>query len=143
MQISSRQPQTIFNALKSDAPRAQLLAPVAVDITKPHTLEPAFDGAAVVISLVGIMHGSRQLFEEVQWKGTQNVAKAAQRAKAKLIHVSAIGADEGSKIDYARTKALGEAAVWDAAPDSTIIRPSLIFGPGDDFFAVCRAQLLK
>jgi NADH dehydrogenase len=53
-----------------------------------------------------------------------------------LIHFSAIGADANSKIPYARTKALGEAAVFDICPNATIIRPSIVFGPGDGFFEV-------
>ena len=90
----------------------------------------------MVVSLVGIMHGTPKDFEAVQWKGAANVARAAHDVGAKLIHVSAIGADLSSDIPYARTKALAEHAVLDICPDVTIIRPSIVFGPGDDFFNV-------
>lgn len=89
-----------------------------------------------MVSLVGIMHGSTKQFENIQWKGAENVARAARDAGAKLVHVSAIGASLQSEIPYARTKALGEVAVLDLCPDATIIRPSIVFGPEDDFFNV-------
>ncbi len=65
-----------------------------------------------------------------------DVAKAAQAVGAKLVHISAIGADSTSHIPYARTKALGEKAVFEVCPSATVIRPSIIFGPGDGFFGV-------
>jgi len=87
-----------------------------------------------VISLVGIMHGTPKEFEDIQWKGAENVARATKNVGAKLIHLSAIGADEKSSIPYARTKGLAEKSVFDICSDATIIRPSIVFGPGDDFF---------
>src|SRR6185295_788204 len=62
------------------------------------------------------------------------VARAAAAAGARLIHVSALGADAGSPALYARSKAAGEAAVLATVPDATIFRPSILFGPEDDFF---------
>lgn len=82
------------------------------------------------------MHGAPADFERVQWRGAENVARAAKQAGARLVHVSAIGADEGSGIAYARTKAMGERAVMGVCPEATVVRPSLVFGPGDGFFAV-------
>jgi len=86
------------------------------------------------LSLVGMLQGSPAQFEQIQWKGAENVARAAVAVGAKLVHVSAIGADPHSKIPYARTKGLGEQAVLSRCPDATIIRPSLVFGPGDNLF---------
>ena len=83
------------------------------------------------------MHGSREDSDRVQHRGAQNVARAAQGVGAKLIHFSAIGADPRSDIPYFQTKGLGEKAVLKENPNSTIIRPSLVFGPGDGFFSVC------
>ncbi|KZP25437.1 NAD(P)-binding protein [Athelia psychrophila] len=136
VQISSRSPENVHASLErdSDVDAGSLLPPVAVDITKPNTLAPSFKGANVVISLVGIMHGTPSDFERIQWKGAENVARAAKEAGAKLIHFSAIGADAASSIPYARTKALAENSVFEICPDATIIRPSLVFGPGDGFF---------
>jgi uncharacterized protein YbjT (DUF2867 family) len=90
-----------------------------------------------VISLVGLMYGSPEDFDRIQHRGAQNVARAAQEVGAKLIHFSAIGADARSDIPYFRTKALGENAVVTENPKSTIVRPSLVFGPGDMLFSVC------
>ena len=90
-----------------------------------------------MVSLVGLMHGSPEDFDRMQHRGAQNVARAARRVGAKLIHFSAIGADVSSDIPYFKTKGLGEEAVMAEDPKSTIVRPSLVFGPGDGFFSVC------
>ena len=136
VQISSRNPHNIYAKLKETLPGDHLLPPVPVDVTRAETLTQAFENADAVVSLVGILRGSPAQFEQIQWKGAENVARAAVAVGAKLLHVSAIGADAHSKIPYARTKALGEQAVLSHCPDATIIRPSLVFGPGDDLFNV-------
>ena len=66
--------------------------------------------------------------------GAEAVAQAAAAHGARLIHVSAIGADENSTSAYARAKADGEKRVLAAVPGATIFRPSIVFGPDDDFF---------
>lgn len=138
VQISSRNPSKIFGSLKVDKniPEDCLIPAVSVDITEPSTLKTAFQGASVIVSLVGIMHGTPHDFETVQLKGAENVARAAKDAGAKLIHVSAIGADPNSSIPYWRTKGMAENSILNIDPSSTIIRPSIIFGPEDDFFNV-------
>jgi uncharacterized protein YbjT (DUF2867 family) len=137
VQLCSRHPERLFALLESTAPKEQLLSAMPVDITKPPTLTTAFKDANVVVSLVGIMHGSQREFEEVQVKGAENVARAAKDAGAKLIHFSAIGANRESPIPYWRTKGLAEDSVHRIDPTATIIRPSIVFGPEDDFFNVC------
>ena len=74
-----------------------------------------------------------QTFDAVQAKGAETVAKAAAGAGARMVHVSAIGADENSPSQYARAKAAGEKAVLAAVPSATIMRPSVLFGPEDQF----------
>lgn len=96
----------------------------------------------MVVSLVGIMRGSPQDFEDIQWKGAENVANEARNAGAKLVHFSAIGADPSSDIPYVRTKGLAERSVRHILPEATIVRPSLVFGPEDDFFNVRNKTLL-
>lgn len=141
-----RCPEKIWEALHSEiaslVPHNHLLPPVPVDITRPSTIKEAFKDASVVVSLVGIMHGALQDFERIQWVGAENVAIAARDAGAKIIHFSAIGADPESSIPYVRTKGLGEQSVLAIDPTATIIRPSLVFGPEDDFFNVCSDFLL-
>ncbi|KAF8665402.1 hypothetical protein AX16_000421 [Volvariella volvacea WC 439] len=134
IQISSRKPARIHGVLSREIPCRILAPPVAIDVTKPETITPALEGADVVVSLVGLLHGTSEEFEEIQLKGAENIAKASQNVGAKLIHISAIGADPKSKIPYSRTKGQAERSILETCPDATIVRPSIIFGPEDDFF---------
>ena len=109
----------------------------AVQANVRHTgsVEAAVRGADIVVNLVGILYErGRQRFDTVQAFGAEQVALAAANHSAQIIHVSAIGADENSPSGYARAKAEGEKAVLSAKPDATIVRPSIMFGPEDDFF---------
>ncbi|EIW87054.1 NAD(P)-binding protein [Coniophora puteana RWD-64-598 SS2] len=135
IQISSRAPDKVHSSLARNIEDShRLLPPCKADVTDPSSLAKAFEDADVVVSLVGTMSSKPDVAEKLQWHGAENVAKAAENANAKLIHFSAIGADETSKVAYSRTKALGEKAVLAASPTATIIRPSIVFGPGDAFF---------
>lgn len=100
------------------------------------SVERAVEGADAVVNLVGILHETgRQKFNTIQAYGPGVIAEAAKAAGIDAItHVSAIGADASSSAVYARTKAAGEKSVLDTLPDSTILRPSIIFGPEDGFF---------
>jgi uncharacterized protein YbjT (DUF2867 family) len=98
------------------------------------SVEAAMRDCGVAVNLVGILAESgAQTFDAVQDKGAGTVAKAASAAGARMVHVSAIGADENSPSRYARAKAAGEAAVLTALPSATILRPSVLFGPEDQF----------
>ncbi len=91
--------------------------------------------AHVLISLVGILkEGGRQRFDTIHSFGVEQVALAANAHGARLVHVSAIGADEDSSAHYARSKAAGERLALSALPSAVIMRPSIMFGPEDDFF---------
>jgi NADH dehydrogenase len=91
--------------------------------------------AQVLINLVGILfERGRQRFDAIHTYGAEQVALAASAHGAHLVHVSAIGADEKSASDYARSKANAEQLVLSAQPSTTIMRPSILFGPEDDFF---------
>jgi uncharacterized protein YbjT (DUF2867 family) len=99
------------------------------------SIDRAVHGADHVINLVGILFESgSQSFSSIQDEGARSVAEAARAAGAKLTHVSAIGADPDSNSIYARSKALGEKAVHDTIKDAVIFRPSIVFGPEDQFF---------
>ncbi|KZO98200.1 NADH dehydrogenase [Calocera viscosa TUFC12733] len=138
IQLTGRNPVLVQERLLShiDFPAQALLHPVQADITRPETLAPAFEGASTVVSLVGLLSASPEQFDRVQHQGARNVAQAAKAVGAKLVLFSALGADRNSSVDYWRTKALGEEAVRDVlGRDVTILRPSLVFGPGDGFFA--------
>jgi uncharacterized protein YbjT (DUF2867 family) len=99
------------------------------------SVEAAARDADAVINLVGILfERGRQRFDAVQAQGAETVARAAAAAGARLVHISAIGADENSLSRYARSKAAGERRVLAADPQATIMRPSIMFGPEDQFF---------
>ena len=89
-----------------------------------------------VVNLVGILHESgSQRFDTVHHVGPARLARLAREAGVeRFIQISAIGADPRSPSAYARTKAAGEEAVRDAFPTATILRPSIVFGPEDQFF---------
>jgi NADH dehydrogenase len=108
---------------------------VQANVRYPASVQAATQGADVVINLTGILfERGRQRFDAVHAKGAGFVAEAAAAVGARMIQVSAIGADPDSPALYARTKAAGEQAVLAAAPTATIFRPSILFGPEDDFF---------
>lgn len=99
------------------------------------SVDRAVVGADYVVNCVGILFESgRNTFDAVQAFGANAIAEAAKAQGAKLVHVSAIGADKNSAADYARTKAIAEEAVLKAVKDAVILRPSIIFGPEDGFF---------
>lgn len=112
------------------------IVPVQANVRFPESLLAAAQDADAVINLVGILFASgKQTFKSVQDEGARNVAEAAKAAGVKrLVHVSAIGADADSPSIYARTKAAGEAAIREVYKDATIFRPSVVFGPEDEFF---------
>jgi len=108
---------------------------VQANVRYPRSVEAAARDADVVVNLTGILfERGRQRFDAVQGFGAEQIALAAAAHGARMIHVSAIGADENSPSDYARSKALGENVVRAAMPDASVFRPSVIFGPEDDFF---------
>ena len=107
---------------------------VQANLRYPASVEAAMRDSHVAINLVGILAESgAQTFDAVQGMGAGTVARAASAAGARMVHVSAIGADENSLSGYARAKAAGEKAVRAAVPSATIMRPSVVFGPEDQF----------
>lgn len=110
--------------------------PVQANVRFPDSLIAAAEGADAVVNLVGILFPTgKQSFKSVQDEGAHNVAVTAKAAGARsLVHVSAIGADADSPSVYGRSKAAGEAAVKAVFPEAVILRPSVVFGPEDDFF---------
>jgi uncharacterized protein YbjT (DUF2867 family) len=108
---------------------------VQANVRFPASVAAAVHDAAIVINLTGILYErGQQRFEAIQALGAGTVAAAAARVGARMLHVSALGADARSPSRYARSKARGEAAVLAACPEAMIFRPSILFGPEDDFF---------
>jgi uncharacterized protein YbjT (DUF2867 family) len=132
LRVAVRHPHLARRLLRADEPsRIEI---VRADVRSPDMVEAAVRGAGTVINLVGILvEQGEQRFDAVQARGAGTVARAAARAGARLVHVSAIGADPHARARYAMSKARGETLVLAAAPAATILRPSIIFGPGDEF----------
>ncbi len=107
---------------------------VSADVRQPAALAHAFKGATHGVNLVGILDESAQKFDSIQHLGAAAVAQAAAHAGVQaFVHVSAIGADRESPARYGRSKGDGEAAVRALLPAATIVRPSIVFGPEDNF----------
>ena len=110
--------------------------PVACNIRDDASVRAAMRGADAVVNCIGILNRSgKNSFEAVQAEGAARIARiAAEEGVARLVHLSAIGADAESPSVYQQTKAAGEAAVLSAFPGAVILRPSIIFGNEDGFF---------
>ena len=134
VRVAVRDPEAAL-FLKPLGGTAQIV-PRKASITNPAEVAEAVAGASAVVNLVGILYqrGART-FERIHVEGAATVAKAAAAAGAKrFVQMSAIGADPDSPAEYGRTKAAGEEAVQAAFPSASIVRPSVVFGPEDDFF---------
>ncbi|KLK93916.1 3-beta hydroxysteroid dehydrogenase [Microvirga vignae] len=107
---------------------------IQANVRYPDSIAHAVARADHVINLVGILQeGGRQRFDTLQAQAPALIAEAARRAVS-FIHVSAIGADANSESAYARSKAAGEENLLKVRPDAVILRPSVMFGPGDNSF---------
>jgi uncharacterized protein YbjT (DUF2867 family) len=112
------------------------IMPLQANLRYPDSVMRAVQGADAVVNLVGILFESgRQSFDSVQTEGPRAIAMAAAKAGiSNVVHLSAIGADAQSPAAYARSKAAGEAAILQHVPSAIIMRPSIVFGPEDNFF---------
>ena len=141
-------PPASIRALVRDPGRARAELPPAaievraVDVTRPETLRGAFDGATAVVHTVAIPTERRGTFARVNVEGTRNVVREAERAGVgKLVGMSAIGASPDSRFPFLRSKGEADAAIAGSAIPSVIVRSSIVFGPGDDFFHRLRFSL--
>ena len=112
------------------------VAPVQANLRYPASVQRAVAGSKFVVNAVGVLaSGGKQTFRALHVEGPRAVAKAARESGVRhLVHISAIGADAKSSSRYARSKAEGEAAVLQEFSGAIILRPSIVFGPEDQFF---------
>lgn len=112
------------------------IQPLRADVTDDDAVARAVEGASAVINLVGILYErGAQTFDAVQAEAPGRIAAAAKAAGVdRFVQVSAIGADSKSVAGYGRSKATGERYVLDEFPQAVVVRPSIVFGPEDDFF---------
>jgi NADH dehydrogenase len=108
---------------------------VKCDVADPDQIAHALAGSQAAVNLAGILFQRGQTFQDVHVDGPEAIAKEAARLGLRaFVHVSAIGADAESEAHYAATKGEGEKRVREAFPHAIIMRPSLLFGPEDQFF---------
>jgi uncharacterized protein YbjT (DUF2867 family) len=133
VRVACRRPDLAFFLQPLGGP-GQVL-PVQANVRNPESVAHALRGADAVVNLVGILaENGKQGFSSIHAQGARNVAEATRAAGIRnFVHISAIGADSASTSAYARTKAEGEIAVRAAIPQAVIFRPSVMFGPEDDF----------
>ncbi|HWJ72681.1 MAG TPA: complex I NDUFA9 subunit family protein [Kaistia sp.] len=112
------------------------IMPVQANLRYRWSVDRAVEGADAVVNLVGILsENGRQTFGAVQSFGARAVAEAARGAGiSTLVQMSALGAAANSESLYARSKAEGEAAALQTVPGAVVLRPSIVFGPEDQFF---------
>lgn len=137
-----------IRAIVRDPDRARAELPGAgldvrrADVTDPASLAGAFDGVDVVVHTVAIPTERQASFQRVNAEGTRAVVREAERAGVrKIVHLSAIGASPESPYPFLRSKGQGQAAVVSSTVPHVVLRPSVLFGPGDDFFPRLRFSL--
>jgi len=134
IRVVARQPNSALHVKPlGDVGQVQV---VQGNIRDENSVRAAVRGSDMVINLVGILYESgAQKFKAIHEDGASAIARAcAEFGVKKLVHMSAIGADEASPARYGQSKARGEKAVLAAFPEATIIRPSVIFGARDNLF---------
>lgn len=111
------------------------VVPLAADVTDEASVARATEGVDAAVNMIGILYErGRRTFQRMHVDAAGGVARAARAAGARrMVQMSAIGSDADSPAAYGRTKAAGEKAVAEAFPGATVLRPSVVFGPEDDF----------
>ncbi len=110
--------------------------PILCNIRDDASVAAAMHGADAVVNCVGVLNElGKNEFDAVQAEGAERIARlAAEQGIARMVHISAIGADANSDSVYSQTKAQGEAGVLAHMPGAVILQPSVIFGTEDQFF---------
>jgi uncharacterized protein YbjT (DUF2867 family) len=110
--------------------------PVLCNIRDDASVAAVMEGADAVVNCVGILaRNGKNTFDAVQAEGATRVARlAAAQGIAKMVQISAIGADAYAASEYSQSKAEGEAGVLAHMPNAVILRPSIVFGTEDQFF---------
>lgn len=133
VRVACRRPDRAWK-LQTSGSVGQIQA-VRCDANNPDDVASALHGADAAVNLIGILYESgRRSFHALHVEASRNIAEAVAAANInRLVQISAIGADPESESDYALSKAAAEMAVREVKPDAVVIRPSIIFGAGDDF----------
>lgn len=134
VRIASRRPGASYVTQVSG--KVGQINAVQANLRYPDSVARAVRDADAVVNLVGILaEGGKQTFAALQAEGVRTVAEATKAAGiTRFVQMSAIGADPGSPAEYGRTKAEGERLALSIIPEAVIVRPSIVFGPEDQFF---------
>ena len=133
IRVAVRRPDLAFHL--QPLGRVGQIHAVQANLRNEASVQAAARDAGVLINLVGLLfERGKQRFGTVHVHGAEQVARVASARGIRMVHVSAIGADEKSRAAYARTKAEAERLVLATQPQAVIMRPSVVFGPEDDFF---------
>lgn len=133
IRVACRRPDLAFH-LQPLGNVGQIQA-VQANVRVRWSVDRAVEGADHVVNLVGILRESgRQKFSDVHTEGARAVAEAANAARAGFTQISALGISADSKSAYGRSKAAGEMAVFAVMKKAVIFRPSIVFGPEDQFY---------
>jgi NADH dehydrogenase len=135
LRIISRSPDTHGHHLQPLG-RVDQIVVQSADLDSEAALRRVLAGAAGVVNLIGILYETgRRSFAEIQGALPGRIAAAARaEGVARMVQISAIGADPASASAYARSKADGERRVLEAFAEATVLRPSIVIGPEDGFF---------
>lgn len=128
-------------ARRADARSTGSGRPLPADITDPAAVARAVAGADAVVNAVALyQEQGGATFASVHVEAAGGLARAAHRSGVRrFVHVSGIGADPGSPSRYVAARGRGEAAVRAGFPGAVILRPSVLFGPGDAFVSTLDA----
>jgi uncharacterized protein YbjT (DUF2867 family) len=117
------------------------IAPIHGDVRSERSVAAAVDGVDAVVNAVSLgVQSRRNRFADVHVQGARRVARLAAAAGARwLVHMSGIGSDPNSDSAYVAARGHGDRAVREAFPAATLLKPSVVFGPGDHFFTTLAA----
>ena len=134
VRVVGRNPEAIRPLMT--AGKVGQVVPLSADLREDAAIMRAVAGAQAVVNLIGILAEQHKGdFQRLQGEVPGRIGAAAAAAGvSRVVQLSAIGADPQGPSEYARSKAAGEAALRAAFPAATILRPSIVFGPDDDFF---------
>lgn len=136
--IDGHKLRTLVHRKRPDPALESQVVAVTGSVNNIESLRAAFEGAEIICHLVGLIAETRtQTFKEIVARGTANVVKACRLAGVRrLLYISAIGTSSDAASKYHRTKYVAEQAVISSGLEYVILRPSVIFGPGDGFISM-------
>lgn len=118
---------------------------IAADIHDERSVADAVAGAFGVVNAVSLyVEKGQETFQSVHVEAARRIAVQSRSAAVeRLVHVSGIGSDAGASSLYIRKRGEGELAVRAAFPEATLIRPAVMFGPGDAFLTTILGLLSR